>query len=68
MSHRHNLEAVDRTLRNVLLLTLPFGEIANLLIGDFRQILPVVRAASHSQKVAAFLKKSNLFWHFKGLN
>ena len=43
MAHRHLLEALDRTLRDVMATEQPFGGKVMLLGGDFRQILPVIR-------------------------
>ena len=43
MAHRHLLEALDRTLRDVTDTEEPFGGKVLLLGGDFRQILPVIR-------------------------
>ena len=42
MQHRHTIEAVERTLRDILGNNLPFGGITMLFGGDFRQTLPVV--------------------------
>jgi len=42
MAHRHAIEAVDRTLQDLMNNTLPFGGKVVVLSGDFRQILPVV--------------------------
>ena len=43
MAHRHLLEALDRTLRDVVGSDQPFGGKVLVLGGDFRQILPVIR-------------------------
>ena len=43
MAHRHLLEALDRTLRDIMMDDQPFGGKVLVLGGDFRQILPVVR-------------------------
>ena len=53
MAHRHLLEALDRTLRDLMDSDLPFGGKVIVLGGDFRQILPVVKRGSHVQIVAA---------------
>jgi len=42
MQHRHCIEALERTLRDVMGNTAQFGGITLLFGGDFRQILPVV--------------------------
>ena len=43
MAHRHLLEALDRTLRDIMMDDQPFGGKVLVLGGYFRQILPVVR-------------------------
>ncbi|XP_028125312.1 uncharacterized protein LOC114322230 [Camellia sinensis] len=42
MQHRHCVEPVDRTLRDIRDSVKPFGDITVVLGGDFRQILPVI--------------------------
>jgi ATP-dependent DNA helicase PIF1 len=42
MVHRHSVEAVDRTLRDLTGCPSSFGGIPIVFGGDFRQILPVV--------------------------
>lgn len=66
--HHHNLEEIDCTLRCDLRSILTFDGIAVLLIGDFPQLLPVVRPAHHSQIVATCFKKSRPLRCFKCLN
>lgn len=61
INHRHSLKAIDRTLRDMRKFTLPFGGVIVLCIGDFRQILPVVRAANTSQIVNACFEHSKLY-------
>src|SRR5258706_13897530 len=46
MQHRYCMEAVDRTLQDVLECNRPFGGIAVLWGGDFSQILSVVEKGS----------------------
>ena len=46
MSHRYQLEALDRTLRDVTGVDEPFEGKIMLLSGDFRQCLPVIPNAS----------------------
>jgi ATP-dependent DNA helicase PIF1 len=64
MAHRHLLEALDRTLRDIMESPVPFGGKVLVLSGDFRQILPVVRRATRAQIVASCLKRSPLWEHF----
>jgi len=67
MVHRHAVEAVDRSLRDVLgrdnptLRQKPFGGIVTLLGGDFRQILPVVKHGGRADTVAACINRSHLW-------
>lgn len=68
MSHCHNLEAIDHMLCEVLRSTLLFLGIDALLIGDFLQTLPVVRASIRSQIVAACLNALRLFRQFERLH
>ncbi|KAF8555561.1 hypothetical protein OG21DRAFT_1393465, partial [Imleria badia] len=49
--HHYVLEAVDRTLRDLLNRDVPFGGITVLLSGDFRQTLPVIQHGSRAQIV-----------------
>lgn len=68
MTHRYNLEVVDRTLCDLRRCTFPIDVVFMLCLGDFRHILPVVRAASRSQIVNAFFKRSRLYPLFKCLH
>ena len=61
MQHRHCVEAVDRTLRDIRNSEKPFGGITVVLGGDFRQILPVVPKGVREQIVNASLRRSNLW-------
>ena len=53
MAHCHLLEALDRTLCDLMDRDLPFSGKVIVLGGDFRQILPVVKCGSRVQIVAA---------------
>ena len=70
MSHRHALEAMDRTLRelrgkvNPHYATLPYGGIVFVIMGDFRQTLPIIPKANRAQIVNATFKKSLLWGKF----
>ena len=59
MQHRHAVEAVERTLRDVLGNNRPFGGITVLFGGDFRQTLPVISHGPHI--VGASLCRSPLW-------
>jgi len=61
MQHKYAIEALDRTLRDVLGVQKPFGGITVLFGGDFRQTLPVVQRGSRHQVLEASLKNSKLW-------
>ncbi|KAF7800995.1 putative PIF1 DNA helicase/replication protein A1-like protein [Senna tora] len=64
MAHRHCFEALDRTLRDIMhsqnaaLAKHPFGGKVVVLVGDFRQILPVIPRAGREDIVLASLNSS----------
>ena len=59
------LEALDRTLRDLMDADRPFGGKIVVLAGDFRQCLPVVKGASRSDTVKHCINKSRLWQNFK---
>lgn len=61
MCHSYAIEAVDRTLRDLMNNSLPFRGKLMVFCGDFRQILPVVIGGNRGQIVAACLKRSVLY-------
>ncbi|KAM4099556.1 hypothetical protein ACJW30_05G000100 [Castanea mollissima] len=67
MAHRNCFEAVDRSLRDILLFSnsnsaeTPFGGKTIVLGGDFRQILPVISKGRREQIVEASINKSSLW-------
>lgn len=67
MMHKFALEALDRTLRDVMgsrdpaLRDVPFGGKTIVLGGDFRQVLPVVPKGGRGVIVSACLKNSRLW-------
>ena len=64
--HRFQLEALDRTLRDIMHEPKkPFGGKIIILGGDFRQCLPVVPGANQAQSVQACVKNSYLWTHFE---
>ena len=65
MAHRFQLEALDRTLRDLTNVDKPFGGKVMLLSGDFRQCLPVIPGASRAEVVDAALNRSYLWPNFK---
>jgi hypothetical protein len=61
MQHKYAIDAVDRTLQDVLGSDAPFGGITVLFGGDFRQTLPVIPHGSRQQVVAASIRRSTLW-------
>jgi len=62
MLHKHAVEAVDRTIQDILDNDeIPFGGLPVLFTGDFRQILPVVKQGSRHQTMEASLQRSKLW-------
>lgn len=67
MSHRHNFEALDRTLKDLLsekdatAAEQPFGGKTVLLGGDFRQILPVIPQGTRADTVLASVSQSYIW-------
>ena len=64
MLHRYQIEALDRTLRDLMNNNKPFGSKILVCSGDFRQTLPVIPHAGRATIVAASLKRSPLWKHF----
>ena len=65
MAHRHHIEGLDRTLRDLMASEEPFGGKVVVLGGDFRQVLPVVRHANQAGIVDACLRRSPVWRHFQ---
>jgi hypothetical protein len=65
MQHRYAIEALDRTLQDILDQELPFGGLTVLFGGDFRQILPVIPRGSREQIINASIRKSRLWTHIQ---
>lgn len=51
MAHKHSLEALDRSLKDIKDNTRLFGGALLLLSGDFRQTLPVIPRATYADEV-----------------
>jgi hypothetical protein len=61
--HKHAVEAVDKTLRDIRRDDRPFGGVTTILGGDFLQTLPVVPKGSHAEIVDATVQRSYLWDH-----
>lgn len=64
MLNKAILESIDVMLRDVTGIPLPFGGKVVVLLGDFRQTLPVVTRGSRAQIVGACIKRSHLWTKF----
>ncbi|KAI3795463.1 hypothetical protein L1987_38118 [Smallanthus sonchifolius] len=56
MAKRQAIEAVDRTLQDIIGVSLPFGEKIMVMGGDFRQVLPVIKRGTRAQIVDSSLR------------
>ncbi|XP_022019988.1 ATP-dependent DNA helicase PIF1-like [Helianthus annuus] len=61
MAKRQAIEAVDRTLQDIIGVTLPFGGKIMVMGGDFRQVLPVIKRGTRAQIVDSSLRMSPLW-------
>ena len=61
MSHVHQIDCVNRSIRDILKVDKPFGGIPVVFAGDPRQILPVVHHDNRSQIVKACIHSSDLW-------
>ncbi|PIA58458.1 hypothetical protein AQUCO_00500412v1 [Aquilegia coerulea] len=61
MQHRYCVEAVDRSLQDLLGNNKPFGGITVVLGGDFKQTLPVIPKETREEIVCASIRKSHLW-------
>ena len=61
MQHRHNMETVDHSFKDMCSCDKPFGGLTCVFSGDFQQILPVIFKGSHAQIVGACIQRSILW-------
>jgi hypothetical protein len=67
MSHKYAFEALDRTLRDLMENDVSFGGKVVVVVGDFKQVPPVVQHGSRNQIIQASLKKSYLWKYMRVL-
>jgi hypothetical protein len=67
MSHRHALEAQDRTLKDIRGNQSDLGGVTLHLSGDFRQTLPIIPRGTPADELVACLKSSFLWQHAQRL-
>lgn len=60
MAHKHSLEALNRTLKDLNFNERLFGATLILLSGDFRQTLPVIPRSTYADEINACFKASSL--------
>ena len=65
MQHKYAVDAVNRTIQDLLGNNSPFGGITVLFGGDFRQTLPVIPHGLRQQIVAASLRRSSIWQHIE---
>nr|GEV79972.1 ATP-dependent DNA helicase PIF1-like [Tanacetum cinerariifolium] len=61
MAKRHGVEALDRSMQDIMGMRLPFGGKIMVLGGDFRQVFSVVRRETLAQIVDSSLRMSPLW-------
>lgn len=61
MAHKHSLEALNRTLKDIKNNDKLFGGTLLVLSGDFRQTLPVIPRSTYADEINACLKSSTLW-------
>ena len=61
MCHRHALEALDRSLKDIRDDERNFGGVIIVFRRDFRQTLPVVNRGIRAKTIDACIKKSSLW-------
>lgn len=61
MSHKHSLEALNRSLQDLKGNDRLFGGVLILLSGDFRQTLPVIPRSTYADEINACFKSSSLW-------
>ncbi|XP_030945640.1 uncharacterized protein LOC115970106 [Quercus lobata] len=68
MVNRRALEALDRTLQDLMEINSPFGGKVLILGGDFRQVLPVIPKGTKAELLDACIVNSPLWRYMKILH
>jgi len=68
MTNIYCLEALDRTLKDILDCDAPFGGKVMIIGGDFRQVLPVIQKGSKALMISACIIRSYLWANTKVLH
>ncbi|GFT37024.1 ATP-dependent DNA helicase [Trichonephila clavipes] len=61
MAHKYSLEALNRILKDIKNSDKLFGGSLLLLLGDFRQTLPIIPRSPYADEINACLKSSPLW-------
>ena len=65
--HNGTQKSMEQSLQDLCGNTKPFGSTLILLVGDFRQILPIIPKSTPADEIKVCLKNSNLWAHVKTL-
>jgi len=68
MTNKYCLEALDRTLKDILDYYAPFGGKVIIMDGDFCQVLPVIQKGSKTQMISACIIRCYLWANTKALH
>jgi len=68
MTNKYCLEALDRTLKDVLDCDAPFGGKVMIMGGYFRQIILVIQKGSKAKMISACIIRSSLWANTKVLH
>jgi len=60
MTNIYCLEALDRTLKDILDCDAPFGGKIMIMGGDFLQVFPIIQKGSKTQMISACIIRSYL--------
>jgi hypothetical protein len=60
MQHKHIMETINRSFKDMRNCDKPFGGLTIVFGGDFQQILPVIIQGSRAQIIGACLQRSIL--------
>ncbi|XP_050896077.1 uncharacterized protein LOC127102785 [Lathyrus oleraceus] len=61
MINRYCVEALDRSLQDIMNINAPFGGKIMIMGGDFRQVLPIIEKGSRGQMISACIVRSQLW-------
>ena len=61
MSHKNAFKGVDKALRDIRNSTSVMGGVTFVMVGDFRQTLPIIRRGTRADQVRSCVKSSYLW-------